>query len=234
MSANPTPLLTAYTRPYNPVRSREWDAIRCEQRIVPVPVELAFDTVLHTDFRDVPLASTAVRGLFALRTAAEHAVSFVLRQHPVHPPHFGAMRLADLPSRGAWVRLEVDAPNRITFGAIGRFWAGETRWVDFDAEAFDAFSRPGYAKIRCDIGVLPIDDTLTAITYECRTIATDPSSRREFLRYWRVASPFVGVVLRATLRLFERRAIVAQRAAADWTRPAGYDQRSARNPLPNW
>jgi hypothetical protein len=229
----PAPFLSAHTRPYNPPRPVEWDAVRCEQRVISVPVEEAFTTVLQTDFRDVPMQSRAVRALFAIRSTAERVVSFLLRQQPVVPPAFGAMRLADLPSRGEWVRLGVDAPNRISFGAIGRFWDGETRWLVFEAADFERFSRPGYAKIRCDIGVLPLDDCLTALTYECRTLATDPSSRREFLRYWRVVSPFVGVVLRATLRLFERRGLEAQRAAANWRRPAGYDQRSARNPLPN-
>jgi hypothetical protein len=231
--SSPAPTLTAHTRPFHPTRPAHWDAVRCEQRVISVPVAEAFETVLRTDFRDVPMESRFVRALFSIRTVAEHAVSFLLRQEPVIPPPFGAMRLADLPSRGEWVRLDMDAPNRISFGAIGRFWAGETRWVVFDAADFERFSRPGYAKIRCDIGVMPLDACLTALTYECRTIATDPSSQREFLRYWRVVSPFVGVVLRATLRLFERRAIEAKRAAADWTRPAGYDQRSARNPLPN-
>jgi hypothetical protein len=229
----PTPFLAAHTRPYNAPHPAAWDAVRCEQRVIAAPVEETFETVLRTDFRDVPMESRTVRALFAIRTAAEHTASFLLRQEPVIPPPFGAMRLADLPARGEWVRLDVDAPNRISFGAIGRFWAGETRWVVFDAADFERFSRPGYAKIRCDIGVLPLDDRLTALTYECRTMATDPSSRREFLRYWRVVSPFVGVVLRATLRLFERRALEAQRAATEWRRPAGYDQRSARNPLPN-
>jgi hypothetical protein len=212
LPATQAPTLAAQTRPYYQPSPVEWDAIRCEQRVISVPVEEAFETVLHTDFRDVPLASRTVRSLFAIRTAAEHAVAFLLRQEPVVPPPFKAMRLADLPSRGEWVRLDVDSPNRISFGAIGRFWAGETRWAEFDADDFERFSRPGYAKIRCDIGVLPLDDCLTALTYECRTLTTDPSSRREFRRYWRVVSPFVGVVLRATLRLFERRALEAQRA----------------------
>jgi hypothetical protein len=201
---SPTP---AIVRSLPRRRSERWDAIRAEQRVVPVPAERVFEAALNADFMDVPRESIAVRTLFALRTFAERVVSFVLRQPAPSPPPMGAMRLADLPRRGEWVMLRRDSPNQISFGAIGRFWEGETRWVSIGADEFESYSRPGYAKIRCDIGVFPLDDTLTGVTYECRTLATDPSSRRAFLRYWRVVSPFVGVVLRATLSLIERQAL---------------------------
>lgn len=44
------------------------------------------------------------------------------------------------------------------------------------------------------------------MSYETRTKTTDPQSRKAFLRYWRVLSPFIGVVLRAQLRLIAREA----------------------------
>jgi hypothetical protein len=46
----------------------------------------------------------------------------------------------------------------------------------------------------------------TLVSYEARTAATDPASRRAFLRYWRVVSPGVGVVMRSLLRVVAREA----------------------------
>jgi hypothetical protein len=39
----------------------------------------------------------------------------------------------------------------------------------------------------------------TLLSYECRTLTTDPESRRRFLRYWWVIRPFVGHIMRATV-----------------------------------
>jgi hypothetical protein len=45
----------------------------------------------------------------------------------------------------------------------------------------------------------PYGDRRTLLSYEARTHATDEAARRGFLRYWRVVSPGVGIVLRGTL-----------------------------------
>jgi len=114
------------------------------------------------------------------------------------------MRLADLPAHGEWVLLGEDPPHEIAFGAIGRFWAGETSWEQIDAEQFAAFDRPGLARIACDFSLRPYGGDRTLVSYECRTQATDDAARRGFLRYWRALSPFVGVVLRSQLRVVAR------------------------------
>jgi hypothetical protein len=180
-----------------------YDATRIERRVViaqPTPV---WDAVLHADFVRTAEEVPAVRFLFGARSAAERAVAAVRGRPAPAAPEVESMRLAELPRRGEWVALAQDPPREIAFGAIGRFWAGETVWEEIDASEFAAFATPGFAKIACSFHVWPCGPGSTLVSYECRTLATDPSARRAFMRYWRPLSPFIGVVLRAQLRVIE-------------------------------
>ncbi|HKG01885.1 MAG TPA: hypothetical protein VKB03_01780 [Conexibacter sp.] len=112
------------------------------------------------------------------------------------------MRLADLPANGEWVLLGEDPPHEIAFGAIGRFWAGETVWEQISAARFATFDRPGLARIACDFSLRPYGDGRTLVSYEVPHAGDRPESRRAFLRYW--PSPFVGAVLRSQLRVVAR------------------------------
>jgi len=111
--------------------------------------------------------------------------------------------LRDLESRGEWVQLEADPPHEVAFGAVGRFWAGETVWEQIDADEFASVGGSGMAKIACSFSLRLCEERRTLVTYESRTLATDPSARREVLHYWRALSPFIGFVLRAQLRTIE-------------------------------
>jgi hypothetical protein len=92
-------------------------------------------------------------------------------------------------------------PNReIAFGAVGRFWQPAIEWLDVPINDFSGFDEPGWGKIAANLSLRPYGSSSTLLTYECRTTTTDPGSRRLFLRYWRLIRPFVGHVLRATLR----------------------------------
>jgi hypothetical protein len=97
-------------------------------------------------------------------------------------------------------------PVEIALGVIGRFWAGENVRERLDAADFAAFDRPGLAKIAGNFSLRPYGGNQTLVPYECRTRGTDPKARRGFLRYWRVFSPFIGVVLRAQLRIVDSEA----------------------------
>ncbi|HEV8365373.1 MAG TPA: hypothetical protein VGQ52_17785 [Gemmatimonadaceae bacterium] len=181
-----------------------WDAIRVERRVIDATPERLYDVTLNTDFLDVACSSRAVRILFGLRAAAERVITSVrFRRRPqVHSPR--ALRVGSLPLRGDWVTLGQDWPTEIAFGAIGRFWTGDTKLLKTDASVFRSFDGHGFAKIACHFSFRPLGNGQTLVTYESRTKATDAASRRAFLRYWRVVSPFVGVVMRAMLAAIER------------------------------
>jgi hypothetical protein len=178
-----------------------YDAVRTEHLIIAGDLETAFAAVRRADFMRAWRDSTAVRALFGARSLAERLAS-ATRGRPVsEPPAPASMRLSDLTERGEWVRLGEDPPHEIAFGAIGRFWTGETAWETIDAEDFEAFQLPGYARIGCNFSLRPYGASHTLVSYECRTQATDGVARRGFLRYWRLLSPFIGIVLRSQLNV---------------------------------
>ncbi len=84
---------------------------------------------------------------------------------------------------GQYVLLGEDPPREVAFGMIGRFWAGAP-----------VASFREYGPVR------------TLVSYETRTQATDDSAGRAFLRYWRVAGPLAGFVLRAQLKTIAKEA----------------------------
>jgi hypothetical protein len=73
-------------------------------------------------------------------------------------------------------------------------------------ETFASADAPGSARIAASLAVHPYSLDHVLLTYEARTTATDDQARRGVRRYWRVLSPFVGLVLRGVLRAIRRRA----------------------------
>ena len=107
-------------------------------------------------------------------------------------------------------------PNReIAFGAVGKFWQPNIEWRDVAAGEFRDFDEPGWGKIAANFSVLPYGASATLLTYECRTQTMDPDSRRRFLRYWHLIRPFVGHVLRATLRQIAANAMASSAPRRD-------------------
>jgi hypothetical protein len=68
---------------------------------------------------------------------------------------------------------------------------------------FEAFGEPGFGKIACSFSLRPYGTDRTLVTYECRTLATDETARRGFMRYWRPLAPFIRAVMRSQLRVIE-------------------------------
>jgi hypothetical protein len=178
-----------------------YDAVRTEHRVVAAPRDRVYDAVRETDFVATVAASPAVRVLFGARALGERVVSAVRGRASAEPAPVESMRLADMGTHGEWVLLGEDPPHEIAFGAVGRFWAGETAWERIDAADFGTLDRPGLAKIACNFSLREYGGDRSLVSYECRTLATDEQSRRAFLRYWRLLSPFIGVVLRAQLAM---------------------------------
>lgn len=177
------------------------DGARAEHAVVTGDPEDVWPVVLEADFLRAVSENRLVSALFRFRSAAERAAAAASRRPFAEPPEPESLRLAGLPTHGDWVLLGLDRPREVAFGVIGRFWGGETAWEEIDADEFEGFARPGLAKIACNLSLRSYGAGRTIVSYEARTTATDAASRRSFLRYWRVVSPFVGVVMRSTLRV---------------------------------
>ena len=103
-----------------------------------------------------------------------------------------------------------ERPNReIAFGAVGKFWQPVIEWRDVPRAEFNGFAEPGWGKIAANFCVLPYGERSTLLSYECRTVTTDPESRRRFLRYWWLIRPFVGQIMRATVKQIKANAEAA-------------------------
>jgi hypothetical protein len=98
-----------------------------------------------------------------------------------------------------WLVLGERPGREIAFGAVGKFWRPVIEWRDVPPTEFGSFAEPGWGKIAANFSVTPYGEESTLLTYECRTVTTDPDSRRRFLRYWRFIRPFVAHIMRATV-----------------------------------
>lgn len=110
------------------------------------------------------------------------------------------LRIQDLDAGTDWVVLGENPGHEIVFGAIGKVWQPVVKWVPVEARDFPDFTERGYAKVVCSISTLPYGQRRTLVTAEMRVVLTDPHAWLSFRRYWRISTPFVGVISRAILR----------------------------------
>jgi len=108
-----------------------------------------------------------------------------------------------------WLVLGERPDREIAFGAVGKFWQPVIEWRDVAQAEFSGFAEPGWGKIAANFSVLPYGESSTLLSYECRTVTTDPESRRRFLRYWWLIRPFVGHIMRATVNQIKANAEAA-------------------------
>jgi hypothetical protein len=107
--------------------------------------------------------------------------------------------LAQGDPRPGWL-VHGERPDReLAFGAVGKFWQPSIEWRDVPAGSFASFDEPGWGKIAANFSVRAYGERATLLTYECRTVTTDPESRRKFLRYWRIGRPVIAHIFRATV-----------------------------------
>jgi len=105
-----------------------------------------------------------------------------------------------------WLSLGQQVDREIALGAVGKFWQPNITWRDVPAPDFPSFAEPGWGKIACAVTTVPYGDGQTLLSYVCRTATTDGASYRRLARYWWLIRPFVGHIMRATLRTIAVRA----------------------------
>lgn len=107
--------------------------------------------------------------------------------------------LAEMQSLG-WGVL-ADVPGReVVVGAVTRPWEANVTFRALPPHHFATFSEPGYVKIAWTLRAEPISPTESLFRTETRAIATDPTARAKFRRYWSFLSPGIIVIRLAILR----------------------------------
>lgn len=196
-----------------------FDAVIAEHAIVAADPSTTFDTARTLDLLTVrtPLlaASMWIRALPA--RALGRAVPA--------PPQL-VVATGGLPG---WLMLGERPGREIVFGAVGKIWQPVIEWRDMSSTEFSDFTEPGWGKVAANFSVSRYGERLSLLTYECRTVTTDPESRRHFARYWHLIRPFVGHIMRATVNKIKTEAERTERSVGV-RRPSDV-QATLRQPL---
>ena len=169
------------------------DTSIASHRIVAASPDTTYNAALTLDLLEVRTPLTVAA--FAVRGIPER----LRRRSEVHRPDRLTLE-GDLGIPG-WLLLGQRPGLEIAFGAVGVFWTPTIRWnSDVTPETFAAFDEPGWGKIICSYSTLPYGARRTLLTYECRTVTTDPDSHARFDRYWWLIRPFVQHIMDATAR----------------------------------
>ena len=169
---------------------------------VDAPAAIAFAAACETDL----LQSAVVRAIFSAREV-------VLGSEP-DPAVRPRGMLALTKSIGWGVLAEV--PDReVVMGAVTKPWEANVVFRGLPPDAFATFDEPGYVKIAWTLRADPTGPMESVFRTETRAVATDPSARAKFRRYWSFLSPGIIVIRWMMLRPVkveaERRARAARR-----------------------
>ncbi|MEV8438728.1 hypothetical protein AB0425_15240 [Actinosynnema sp. NPDC051121] len=174
-----------------------WDVEIAAHDVVAAPPEVTWRVARDLDLLGVhtPLLDAAmwVRGL-PTRLSREPAVELT------------SLSFGDTSGMAGWVGLGERMGRELAVGAVGKYWQPDIEWRDVPAEEFAAFSEPGWGKIAVAVTTIPYGADRTLLIYVCRVATTDDASRRRFARYWWLIRPFVGHIMRATVRAIARSA----------------------------
>ncbi len=147
-----------------------------------------------------------------------------VRGNSAAPP--ARLQLDDMAAMPGWLLVGERPGSEIVFGAVGRFWRPVIDWLQVGPDEFATFDEPGWGKIAANFSVTPYGEQHTLLSYQCRTVTTDPDSRRRFRRYWWLIRPFVGHIMRASVATIKADAEsggspAAQAPVVDDVTPAG-------------
>jgi hypothetical protein len=109
--------------------------------------------------------------------------------------------------RMGWAVLGSRPGSELAIGAAGQPWrpAGGVSAAISDRDEFEAFDRPGFAKVAIGFRLEEVPGGTRVVT-ETRVDTTDALTHRRFGTYWKVIRVWSGAVRRTWLRAIRRRA----------------------------
>lgn len=154
---------------------------------IDAPAEIAFASACETDLWQSPI----VRGIFKAREV-------MLGSEP--DTTVRARGLLALTTSIGW-RVLAEVPGReVVVGALTQPWKADVTFRGLPPEEFAGFNEPGYVKIAWTLRADPVSTTRSIFRTETRAVATDPSARARFRRYWSFLSPGIIIIRWMTLR----------------------------------
>lgn len=179
-----------------------YDVVERHQVQVAAPADITFSAACDLDLQQSMLIGTIFKAREALFSSAPD-VSDRPRALVPWAKTLGWGVLADVPGR------------EIVMGAVTRPWDANVVFQALPPEQFAAFNEPNYVKIAWTLRADAANDMESLARTETRAVATDPTARRKFRRYWAFFSPGIVLIRREALRLVK----------ADAERPARQDCR---------
>ncbi len=162
---------------------------------------IVYDVLLATDFsrgRTVRI----LMGLRALPACVRHPREMWTRLRRSRAerrvPSFGLLQVFTI--------LEEAPGQEIVLGLTGRFWTLSGALVSTQAATFRGAVPPGLARAAWSFRLVDVQSSRTQLVTETRVRCGDETTRRSFLRYWRVIAPGSGVLRRSMLSTVRRRA----------------------------
>lgn len=162
-----------------------------------------FDVVERHALTIAASPSTVYGAIARTDFARSGPIRWLLRLRGIGAPR--RLTLGDLTRRG-FVLLGERPGHEMAFGIAGKFWTPSGGRVVLDADGFERFERPGYAKAVWDFRVVDAGAGDTRLTTETRVWCVDPAARRRFRAYWVVVGRFSGLIRILMLRAVAREA----------------------------
>ena len=163
-----------------------YEIVERHQLGVAAPAAVTLDSARDADLQASPVVRTIIR-----------AREIILGATPVDRLRPRGL-LAETQALG-WGVL-ADVPGReVVMGAVTRPWEANVTFRALPPDQFAAFNEAGYVKIAWTIRADPITATESVFRTETRAVATDPSARTKFRRYWSFLSPGIIVIRWAVL-----------------------------------
>jgi hypothetical protein len=169
-----------------------FDVREHHEAVVGAPAAVTYAVVRQLDLHRSPLA----RGIFRARQ--------VLMGGRAAPGPAGPF-LDEVRALG-WQVLAEEPGRELVMGAVTQPWEADVVFRGVPPEDFAAFDEPAYVKIAWTVTVMPRDDASSVFRTETRAVATDPTARSRFRRYWMLVSPGIVAIRWEMLRLVKQEA----------------------------
>lgn len=105
-----------------------------------------------------------------------------------------------------FVILDEKKNKELLLGLIGKPWTPDGSLVDFTADEFKDFDKPGYAKIAWNFSLKSAGTGMCQLATETRIACTDKESRTSFGLYWFFVSSFSGLTRKEILQVLKSQA----------------------------
>ncbi|MBL7994273.1 hypothetical protein JNM05_02780 [bacterium] len=162
---------------------------------VSASVNTVYSALKNADINESPL----IRALFFLRGLP------ALFRSKTKIPNTNRLTISDIAHSG-FVLLDEKPGEELVVGVVGKFWKLSGNIAHVSPETFMSFNEKDFAKAVWNFSLLPIGQTATELSTETRVHCTDESSRKKFIRYWKLIGPFSGFIRTEILKIIKRNA----------------------------